>query len=104
MSEVRVYAFNVLNAFDVLAQSHIKTAWTNKIWNAIKWYVTKKVFPTKTDEQLKADLKVIFDSLSPLFEQVQTANLIQEGERLGSPKIPRTLNVKKILSLVEDLT
>jgi len=103
MSTVREYAFNAMNAFDVLAQSHIQTAWTNKIWNALKWYVTNRVFPKKTDVELRKDLQVIYDALKPLFEQVQTANMIQEGERLGSPKIPRITDIKKVLSLVDEL-
>lgn len=103
MSEVRQYAFKILNAFDGLAQAHIKTPWTNKIWNAVKWYVVNRIFPKKTDAELKKDLEIIYNVLKPLFEQIQSAHMIKEGENLGSPKIPRTPNIKKIMDLVEGL-
>ena len=103
MSEVKNYAYNVLNAFDGLAQAHIKTPWTNKIWNAVKWYVVKRILPSKTDIELKQDLEIIYNTIKPLFESVQTAHMIKEGEDLGSPKILRTPNIKKIMDLVEGL-
>ena len=86
------YAIQLLNKFDLLATKHTKQGWTKQIWNALKYWVSTRVIPEKTDEETRQDLKEIYDTLRPMFEQAQIAD-----ELKNNPTEP-TLN-EKIKSL-----
>jgi len=113
MSQVKDYAFKVLECFDELAKPEIKNRVFGKIWSYIKNY-SAKIILQKSDEELKVKLFKIYSTLGLLFNETEMSIQMQQSEALGSPPVPdvgRLGEIKKLtqvdekraLELLEDL-
>lgn len=98
LSEIKKFAYQTLTCFDDLAKPEIKNIVFEKIWKFVYHYVYK-IIAKKPDEELKIKLEKIHKTLNPLFVQTQMSIEINEGEKLGSPKIPNVGELAKIKSL-----
>lgn len=101
-SSIKSYAFKVLEAIDKMARPEVQNPILGRIWDFIKNYTARKIL-AKPDSELQKKLKDIHDILNPLFTQVNIATGISQGEKLGSPPIPRIGNIKEIMELVDNL-
>lgn len=113
MSQVKDYAFKVLECFDELARPEIKNRVFARIWNYLKSY-TAKIIMRKPDEELKIKLFKIYSVLGPLFNETSMSIQMQQAEALGSIPVPDVgklgeikqltiIDEKKALELLEDL-
>lgn len=98
MSEIKAFAYKALDCFDELAKPEIKNVVFEKIWKFVYNYVYK-IIAKKPDNELKDKLEKIHNTLSPLFTKTQISIEINEGEKLGSPKIPNVGELAKIRAL-----
>ena len=113
MSQVKDYAFKVLDCFDELARPEIKNRVFAKIWNYVKNY-TYKIIMRKPDEELKIKLFKIYSVLGPMFNETAMSIEMQKAEALGSVPVPDVgklgeikqltkIDEKKALQLLEEL-
>ena len=84
LSKPKQFAHKVIDAFDVMATANAKTSFTQSVWNSIKWYMKNKIIPNKSDDEVRADLKNIHDTIRPLFQTINTATEIQEARILNT--------------------
>ena len=92
----------MLEAFDKMARPEIQNALMAKLWDYVKGYTAKIIF-RKPDKELEAKLKEIHEILSPLFSKVDSAKGLNEGIKLGSPKLIKTASTKELMELAEAL-
>jgi len=112
LSVPKKYALRTLEAFDRLANQNAKQSWTISIWKSLKWYVRNRVIPKKSDAEVRADLKVIYDELSPMFLELQKGKEVKESRILNSNEGQKTKaqefvesapDIQETLQLVEEL-
>jgi len=100
-SQVKQFALKTLQCFDDLAKPEINNRVMRKIWEYVRNY-TYKIILRKPDKELKEKLKLIHDTLGPMFTDVQISHQIREGERLDSPKIPMVGELSKVRDLTNN--
>ena len=98
LSNIKGHALKVLDCFDELAKPEIKNRVMQSVWNYIKKY-TRRIIERKPDNELKEKLFEVYKTLGPLFTQTDLSVQIQEGEALGSPKIPNVGELAQIKNL-----
>lgn len=101
-SQIKQTSLDLLKVIDGLAQRKIKRNIVKSFWNRFFVSHAQSIILQTEDAELKQDLNVCYQSLRPIFEMKQISSLITEGEKLGSPKIPRTQEIKKLLELEID--
>lgn len=102
ISQIKLTSLELLKAIDSIAQGKMKRNIVKSFWNRFFVAHANQIILQTEDSELKQDLNVCYQSLKPIFEMKQVASLIREGEKLGSPKIPRTNEIKKLLALELD--
>ena len=103
LSQVKQFAMATLQCFDNLAQPEINNRVMRKIWEYVRNY-TYKIILKKNDSELKEKLKEVYVTLGPMFNDVDMSRQIAEGEKLGSPQIPRVGELAKIKDLTVNQT
>lgn len=112
LSKPKQFALKTLDAFDALAEQNAKEGWTRRIWKGMKWHVKNRIIPNKTDEQIRNDLKSIYDVIHPLFETLEIGNAVKEARELNSTNgekseaqkfIESNQDFKDALEVVEEL-
>ena len=101
-SQIKIFSFKTLDVVKKIADRKINNSVVKKFWNWFSGNYIKNVIVKTDDAELKQDLEEIYKIIKPLFEKIDTASGIKEGEKLGSTKIPRTRSFKEIMELVED--
>ena len=92
-----------MDAFDKMARPEIQNVIMKKIWDYVKGY-SARIIMSKPDAELEAKLKEIHKILNPLFTKVDNAKQVNEGVKLGSPRIVKTESTKELLELAESLS
>lgn len=100
-SIVKQFALNTLQCFNDLAQPEIHNRIVRKFWEYMRDY-TYKIIMKKPDSELRIKLKQVHETLGPLFNDVDISEQIKEGEKLGSPEIPRVGELARVKELTQD--
>jgi len=99
-SQIKNTALKLLTLIDNLAKPRISNRVVKRFWD---WFFVshgKSAINSTSDEQLKIAMKEAYDVLRPIYETVNIATGIQEGEKLGSPKIAKIGDIKDIMDLI----
>lgn len=112
LSKPKLFAIKVIDAFDVMATANAKTNFTKSVWNSIKWYMKNKIIPEKSDAETISDLKMIKDTIDPLFktlekaDEVLTARKLNSTDGIKSPQqkfVESIPDVKEALEVIDEL-
>ena len=72
-----------------------------KIWEYVQNY-THKIIMKKSDTELKSMLLDVYQTLGPMFNDVDMSQQINQAEKLGSPKIPPVGELAKVRELTNN--
>jgi len=104
MNQLRTIALEIVNDAHNLGMKYVKHQTLASFFNKFfKPRLDKIILYEASDEDLKAvmwNMKKKMDKAIKLFD---TAELIDEGEKLGSPKIANVGDISKAMELLKDL-
>lgn len=98
-SPIKEVGISLLDIIDQLAKPWITNSITRKFWDWFFISHAKKAVLGHSDLDLKIALQKGYEKLKPIFENKDFTVQIIEGEKLGSPKIARIGEIKKIMNI-----
>jgi len=102
VSKVNQTAHLLLTKIDLMAKRKINRA-VLRFWN---WFFIShgnKAIDKTPEIELQADLRDCYVLLKPIFEETELAMGIKQGERLGSPRVPKVGDIREALKLIDKL-
>ncbi len=99
-SQIKNTALKLLSLIDNLAKPRIKNRVVKRFWD---WFFVshgKSAILSTNDSELKIEMKEAYEVLRPIYETVNIASGIKQGEKLGSPKVARVGDIKDIMDLI----
>ena len=87
VSEIKTLALEMLNMVDLIVQQNVGSPIILPLYKKLVLPFLRNKILTTDDKLIKENLQVSYDKLRPFFEKKQIKDMIDEGEKLGSPKI-----------------
>ena len=87
VSEIKTLALEMLNMVDLIVQQNVGSPIVLPLYKKLVLPFLRNKILTTDDKLIKENLQASYDKLRPFFEKKQLKDMVDEAEKLGSPKI-----------------
>ena len=95
-------ALKLLDTTDKVCNRRLKNPVARTFWNKIgKSHAVKNIMES-TDEELKVDMNELYNDFKEFFEDKQTKDMIDEGDKLSKMDLKKLLPTNKKIKTVSE--
>ena len=87
VSEIKTLALEMLNMVDLIVEQNVGSPIVLPLYKKLVLPFLRNKILTTDDKLIKENLQASYDKLRPFFEKKQLKDMVDEAEKLGSPKI-----------------